>query len=158
MVSAGSSPASRGKPPPGRANCVRGLPGFTLIELAVTIVIIGLLAGVVAPRIMSYVGSSRTKSARLQIENLAAGLELYRLDMGEYPAEHEGLIVLVERPPSAAEWGGPYLKGRSAVVDPWGAPFEYRMPGEHGVFDLYSLGADGQVGGDDESEDVASWQ
>jgi len=107
---------------------------------------------------MSYVGSSRTKSARLQIQNLAAGLELYRLDMGQYPAEHDGLSVLIERPFGVADWGGPYIKGRSAVIDPWGRPFEYRIPGEHGVFDLYSLGADGLEGGKDKDEDVASSQ
>jgi general secretion pathway protein G len=132
--------------------------GFTLIEVLVTLAIIGLLAGVIAPRVINYLPSSRTKSARLQIENLAAGLELYRLDVGEYPAEHEGLAVLVERPFDGPNWNGPYLKGRSAFVDPWGRPFVYRIPGEHGIFDLYSLGADGMEGGEDENKDVASWQ
>lgn len=132
--------------------------GFTLIELLVALIIIGLLAAVVAPKIMSYVGSSRTESARLQLEHLASGLELYRLDFGAYPDEHDGLKALVEQPSGAVGWMGPYLARQSLPVDPWGRAFGYRLPGEHGPFDLYSLGADGRAGGDGEDEDVVSWE
>jgi len=133
-------------------------PGFTLIELLVVLVIIGLLAGIVAPQVMPYLGSSRTKAARLQIEGLAASLDLYRLEVGRYPTIGQGLAALIERPANISYWNGPYLRKKTLPVDPWGQIYQYRIPGEHGLFDLYSLGADGAQGGDGENQDIRSWE
>jgi general secretion pathway protein G len=135
-----------------------GAFGFTLIELLVVLVILGLLAGLVGPQVMKYLGSAKTDSARLQIEDLAASLDLYRLEVGRYPTTQEGLEALVEAPPGASNWNGPYLKKRQIPKDPWGNEYHYRSPGEHGPFDLYSLGADDSEGGDGENQDVVSWE
>jgi general secretion pathway protein G len=132
--------------------------GFTLIELLVVLVILGLLAGLVGPQVMKYLGSAKTDSARLQIEDLAASLDLYRLEVGRYPSTQEGLEALVEAPPGAKNWNGPYLKKKQVPKDPWGNEFHYRYPGEHGPFDLYSLGADDSEGGEGESQDIVSWE
>jgi general secretion pathway protein G len=132
--------------------------GFTLIELLVVLVILGLLAGLVGPQVMKYLGSAKTDSARLQIEDLAASLDLYRLEVGRYPSTQEGLEALVEAPPGARNWNGPYLKKKQVPKDPWGNEFHYRYPGEHGPFDLYSLGADDSEGGEGESQDIVSWE
>jgi general secretion pathway protein G len=132
--------------------------GFTLIELLVVLVILGLLAGLVGPQVMKYLGSAKTDSARLQIEDLAASLDLYRLEVGRYPSTQEGLEALVEAPPGARNWNGPYLKKKQVPKDPWGNEFHYRSPGEHGPFDLYSLGADDSEGGEGESQDIVSWE
>jgi general secretion pathway protein G len=135
-----------------------GAFGFTLIELLVVLVILGLLAGLVGPQVMKYLGSAKTDSARLQIEDLAASLDLYRLEVGRYPSTQEGLEALVEAPPGARNWNGPYLKKKQVPKDPWGNEFHYRSPGEHGPFDLYSLGADDSEGGEGESQDIVSWE
>lgn len=134
------------------------LRGFTLIELLVVLVILGLLAGLVGPQVMKYLGSSKTKAARLQIEDLAASLDLYRLEVGRYPTSEEGLQALVEQPANATGWNGPYLKKRQVPQDPWGFEYQYRSPGEHGSFDIVSLGADNAEGGDGENQDVVSWE
>jgi general secretion pathway protein G len=131
--------------------------GFTLVELLVVLVILGLIAGFAAPRVMQYLGSAKTDAAKIQIEKLAAVLDLYRLDVGRYPSEQEGLSALVEQPADTATWNGPYLRRADSIIDPWGAPYGYRQPGTNGAFDLYSLGADGQEGGEDEEEDITSW-
>ena len=131
--------------------------GFTLIELLVVLVILGLLAGLVGPRVLSYLGSSRTKTAHLQIEQLAAALDLYRLDTGTYPSTEQGLRALVAPPPGDTGWHGPYLKKGDVPVDPWGHPYHYRQPGQHGEYDLYSLGSDNQEGGEGEAQDVTNW-
>lgn len=132
--------------------------GFTLIELLVVLVILGLLAGLVGPQVMKYLGGAKTDSARLQIEDLAATLELYRLGIGRYPSSDEGLQALVEAPPGASRWNGPYLKKKQVPVDPWGYEYHYRSPGEHGPFDIYSLGADNSEGGEGEDQDIVSWK
>ncbi len=132
--------------------------GFTLIELLVVLVILGLLAGIVGPQVMKYVGSSKTKTARLQIEDLSAGLDLYRLEVGRYPTDEEGLQALVDKPAGASNWNGPYLKKRVVPADPWGFSYHYRRPGRHGPFDLYSLGADNTEGGEGENQDILSWE
>ncbi|ADJ29712.1 type II secretion system major pseudopilin GspG [Nitrosococcus watsonii] len=132
--------------------------GFTLIELLVVLVILGLLAGLVGPQVMKYLGGAKTDSARLQIEDLAATLELYRLEVGRYPSTEEGLQALVEAPPGANRWNGPYLKKKQVPADPWGYEYHYRSPGEHGAFDIYSLGADNSEGGEGEDQDVVSWK
>lgn len=132
--------------------------GFTLIELLVVLVILGLLAGLVGPQVMKYLGGAKTDSARLQIENIASSLELYRLDVGRYPNSSEGLQALIEAPPGASSWNGPYFKKKQVPKDPWGNDYHYRSPGEHGPFDIYTLGADNADGGESENRDVVSWQ
>ncbi len=132
--------------------------GFTLIELLVVLVILGLLAGLVGPQVMKYLGSAKSDSARVQIEDLAATLDLYRLEVGRYPTSAEGLEALVAAPSGATNWNGPYLKKRKVPKDPWGNDYHYRSPGENGPFDLYTLGADNTDGGEGESKDILSWE
>lgn len=134
-----------------------GEQGFTLVELLVVMVILVLLASVVGPRVLGYLGTSRAKTAKVQIEALAASLELYKLDNGNYPSSSDGLKALVERPSGQNSWSGPYLKKRKLPLDPWGAAYNYRFPGKHGEFDIFSYGADKREGGSGEDADVASW-
>jgi general secretion pathway protein G len=131
--------------------------GFTLIELLVVLVILGLLAAFAAPQVLKYLGSAKTDAANAQVQNIASILDLYRLEVGSYPAEADGLEALVEPPGDAPRWNGPYVKRRDTLIDPWGRMYEYRMPGEHGDYDLYSLGADQTEGGEGEDQDVTSW-
>ena len=131
--------------------------GFTLIELLVVLVILGLLSAFVAPQVLNYLGRAKTDAARAQVQNIAGILDLYRLDVGRYPSEQEGLETLLEPPPDAPRWNGPYVKRRDALTDPWGNLYEYRFPGDHGAYDLYSLGADGSEGGEGEDQDITSW-
>lgn len=131
--------------------------GFTLIELLVVLVILGLLAGLVGPKVLGYLGGSRTKTAKLQIEQLSSALDLYKLDNGSYPNNSQGLAALVAAPSDAPQWHGPYLAKAALPNDPWGHPYHYRQPGQHGEFDLYSLGSDNQEGGEGEAQDVTSW-
>jgi len=132
--------------------------GFTLVELLVVLAILGLLAGLVGPQVMKFLGSSKTKTAALQIADLSATLDLYRLEVGRYPSDDEGLKALVENPGDAPNWNGPYLKKSDVPKDPWGNDYLYRFPGEHGTFDIWSLGADGREGGEGENADVVSWE
>jgi general secretion pathway protein G len=132
--------------------------GFTLVELLVVLVILGLLAGLVGPQVMKHVGTSKTRAARLQVEELAAALEIYRLDVGTYPSAAQGLDALVAPPAGGAAWNGPYLRKTVVPRDPWGRAFRYRQPGRHGEFDLYTLGADDAEGGEGENADVVSWK
>lgn len=127
--------------------------GFTLLELLVVIVIIGLLAGYVAPRYFSQVGKSEVQVARAQIEALEKALDQYRLDMRQYPSAEQGLDALVVKPANALAWSGPYLK-KAVPTDPWGRAYVYRTPGTKGEFDLYSLGRDGKPGGAGEDADI----
>ena len=127
--------------------------GFTLLELLVVIVIIGLLAGYVAPRYFSQVGRSEIQVARAQIDSLEKALDQYRLDVRRYPSAEEGLDALVARPASAQTWNGPYLK-KAVPNDPWGRPYVYRVPGEKGDFELASLGRDGKPGGAGDDADI----
>jgi general secretion pathway protein G len=134
-----------------------GQQGFTLIELLVGLVILGLLAGLVGPQILRYLGSAKSDTAQLQIEELGAGLDLYHLEVGRYPSTDEGLAALVEEPAGVSNWNGPYLKKKSVPNDPWGNDYNYVSPGENGVYDLFSLGQDNMEGGEDENEDIVSW-
>lgn len=130
--------------------------GFTLLELLVVMVIIGLLAGIVAPQYFAQIGKSNSKVARAQIESFGQALDQYRLDVGHYPTTEQGLLALRTAPQQVPRWQGPYLK-RDIPEDPWGRAYVYRRPGQHGEYDLVSLGADGQPGGDGENADVVSW-
>jgi general secretion pathway protein G len=127
--------------------------GFTLLELLVDIVIIGLLAGYVAPRYFSQVGKSEVQVARAQIDSLEKALDQYRLDNRSYPSAEQGLDALVAKPQNEANWSGPYLK-KAVPLDPWGRAYVYRVPGAKGDFDLYSLGKDGRPGGTGEDADI----
>jgi len=132
--------------------------GFTLVELLVVLVILGFLAAMAAPRVTKYLGGAKVDTARIQIERLSGVLDLYLLEVGTYPAEDQGLLALVEAPPGVDRWNGPYLKkGATALTDPWGHPYVYRFPGEHGDYDLYSLGADGKDGGEGQDRDITNW-
>jgi general secretion pathway protein G len=131
--------------------------GFTLIELLVVLVILGLLAAFAAPQVLKYLGTAKTDAARAQVQNIASILDLYRLEVGSYPSEQYGLDALLEPPPDVPRWNGPYVKRPDALVDPWGQQYVYRFPGEHGTYDLYSLGADQAEGGEGEDQDVTSW-
>lgn len=131
--------------------------GFTLIELLVVLVILGLLAAFAAPQVLKYLGGAKTDAAEAQVKNIAAVLDLYRLEVGGYPSQADGLDALIEAPAGVDRWNGPYVRQRDTLVDPWGQLYGYRMPGDHGPFDLYSFGADQAEGGDGENQDITSW-
>lgn len=149
------SDATGASRPLGVRRCAQHRDGFTLLELLVVIVILGLLAAYVAPRYFSQIGKSEVAVARAQIEAFEKALDQFRLDVGRYPNTQEGLGALVTRPTDAPKWAGPYLK-KSAPNDPWGRPYVYRTPGAKGDFDLISLGKDGAPGGAGENADVTN--
>lgn len=130
--------------------------GFTLLELLVVMLIIGLLAGYVAPRYFAQIGKSEVKATRAQIDSLEKALDQYRLDTGHYPSTEQGLNALNAQPGDESKWQGPYLK-KAVPADPWGHAYQYKSPGEHGEFDLFSFGKDGQPGGSDEAADITNW-
>ncbi|CAN5232571.1 type II secretion system major pseudopilin GspG [soil metagenome] len=134
--------------------CQTSEAGFTLVELLVVLVILVLLASLIGPRVIGYLGSSRIKTARLQIESFGTSLELYHLDIGRYPTTAESLDALVHRPPGSTVWNGPYLNKASVPVDPWGHPYKYQSPGQKSTFDIYTLGRDNKAGGSDEDADI----
>ena len=129
--------------------------GFTLLELLVVVVIIGLLAGFVAPRYFGQVGKSEVNVAKAQLDALEKALDQYRLDTGHYPSTELGLHALITRPANEPKWNGPYLR-KGVPLDPWGRPYLYRLPGEKGEFDLASYGKDGQPGGSGENADIVN--
>jgi general secretion pathway protein G len=131
--------------------------GFTLIELLVVLAILGLLATVVAPNVIKFFKGAKTKTAQTQIANLGGALEVFSIDVGRLPTTDEGLHALVENPGDVTNWFGPYLKKDSVPKDPWGFEYHYKSPGDHGTYDLWSLGADNREGGEGEDQDVASW-
>jgi general secretion pathway protein G len=130
--------------------------GFTLVELLVVLVILSLIMGLVAPRVLGYLSDARVRSAKLQIDSLSAALDLFYLDAGRYPSQSEGLTVLVKRPPSVQTWNGPYLKQTALPEDPWGHPYQYRVPGQKGPYAIVSLGSDGRDGGSNDAGDIYS--
>jgi general secretion pathway protein G len=130
--------------------------GFTLIELLIVMVILGLLAALVGPRMFGKVGSSKQKAAKAQIALFETTLDTYRLDVGKYPTTPQGFQALRVKPEGVENWDGPYL-AKEVPVDPWGHSYVYECPGQHGDYDIISLGADGSPGGDGEDKDVASW-
>jgi len=132
--------------------------GFTLLELLVVLVILGLLASLVGPQVLRQLSGSKTKTAALQISELGTALDLYRLEVGRYPSSDEGLGALLSAPSGSRGWNGPYLTKKAVPQDPWGNDYQYRAPGQQGEFDLFSLGADNQQGGNGEDQDVVSWE
>jgi general secretion pathway protein G len=136
---------------------MRGEGGFTLIEILVVITIIALIMSLVGPRVLNYLGESKVKAAKIQIQSFGSALDLFNLDTGRYPSSSEGLAALVQSPGTIPSWNGPYLKGGVVPSDPWGKPYVYRSPGEHGPYDIMSYGSDGQEGGTGTAADIASW-
>ncbi len=130
--------------------------GFSLIELLIVMIILGLIASLVGPRLFGKLGGARQDTAKTQIEMLMAALDAFRLDVGRYPSEQEGLGALMQNP-GVNKWDGPYLK-KEVPIDPWGYPYHYQNPGQHGEIDLFSYGADNKPGGEKEDADVGSWQ
>lgn len=145
---------------PTRKPSAHAMRGFTLIELLIVLMIIGLLGALVGPRVLSHVGTSKTKAAKAQIEMTGSALDAFRLDFGRYPTSDEGLKLLWDKPEDeakAGQWKGPYLK-KKADKDPWGKEWIYKAPGSHGDYDLSSYGADAKEGGTGEDADVNSWE
>src|SRR5262245_52795829 len=140
-----------------RALARRAEHGYTLVEILVVITIIGLIVALVGPRVLNYLGESKVKTAKIQIQSFASALDLFYLDTGRYPLSSEGLSVLVQRSGGLTTWNGPYLKGGSVPNDPWGKAYAYRSPGEHGPYDIISCAADGQEGGTGTAADITSW-
>ncbi len=143
--------------PDTKQGCRRHEAGFTLLELLVVLVILALISAFAAPRVLKYLGGARTDAAKIQIENLINNFELYKLEVGTYPSEQDGIEALLEAPNDAERWNGPYVRKRDNILDPWGQLYGYRFPGDYGDFDLYSLGADGIEGGEGEDADITSW-
>jgi general secretion pathway protein G len=138
---------------------IRSSRGFTLIELLVVLLILGMIAGIAGPSVMSCLGDSKAKAAKLQIEEFGNSLDLFKIDNGRYPDSQEGLQALVQAPAALGErWHGPYLKKKAVPKDPWNNEYQYVAPGQHGAYDLLSFGADGREGGEGESKDVVSWE
>ena len=132
--------------------------GFTLLELLVVLAIIALLMGVVGPQVMKHLGSSKNKAAKVQIEDFGLALDMYKLDVGVYPSTEQALAALIQDPQTNINWNGPYLRKKVIPKDPWGNEYHYQHPGDHGSFDLISYGADNTEGGDNEDQDINSWE
>jgi len=130
---------------------------FTLLELMVVLLILAMLASIAAPQVIKHLRKAKQDTAHIQIEALAASLDFFQLDLGRYPTQEEGLKVLVEPPANEARWDGPYIKKEASLIDPWGAPYGYSLPGKRGEYDLYTFGADKKEGGEGESRDVGNW-
>ena len=132
--------------------------GFSLIELQVVMAILGMIVGLVGPRVMKHLGSAKSDTAKLQIEDLGVALDLFYLENGRYPNTGEGLAALVQKPAGLDNWNGPYLKKKKIPQDPWQREYLYQSPGQNGDYDLYSYGADNAPGGEKENRDIVSWE
>jgi len=140
---------------PDRPGPNAGQAGFTLVEMLVVITIIGLIMGLIGPRVLSYLGESKVKAAKIQLQSFASALDLFYLDAGRFPSTAEGLAALVRQTPGVAAWNGPYLRGSTVPNDPWNHGYVYRSPGERGPYDIVSYGADGQEGGSGVAADLS---
>ena len=138
----------------GSRQAPRRRAGFTLLELLVVLAIIGLIAAFIGPEVLNQLSGAKTDAARIQMKNVEASLDLYRLDMGRYPTQEEGLQALVRTPEQSPKWRGPYLKSAEGLKDPWGQPFNYRRPGREKEYDIFTYGADQAEGGDGEDADI----
>ncbi|HEV2365175.1 MAG TPA: type II secretion system major pseudopilin GspG [Caulobacteraceae bacterium] len=148
-TAAAETASARRRPAPTRREA-----GFTLLEMLVVLAIMGLLAAIIAPQVLKYLDRSRVQTAKVQVQNISQALELYRLDMGGYPSQSDGLQALVKAPVGAAAWNGPYLQRTTVLVDPWGQPYLYRNPGQHAAVDVYSHGPPGRSG---DEADIGNW-
>jgi general secretion pathway protein G len=133
-----------------------GQQGFTLVEMLVVITIIGLIMGLIGPRVLNYLSESKVKAAKIQLQSFGSALDLFYLDAGRFPSTEEGLAALVQRTPGVAGWNGPYLKGGSVPGDPWNHPYIYKAPGERGPYEITSYGSDGQEGGTGIAADIST--
>ena len=133
-----------------------GQEGFTLVEMLVVITIIGLIMGLIGPRVLNYLNESKVKAAKIQLQSFSSALDLFYLDAGRYPSTSEGLAALVQRTPGVAAWNGPYLKGGNLPNDPWKHAYLYRSPGERGPYEIISYGSDGQEGGSGIAADIST--
>lgn len=131
--------------------------GFTLLELLVVLVVLGLIASIVSPQVMSMLTGAKSNTVKLQVDTLSTALSYYQLDVGSYPTTEQGLNALIDPPKDVKNWRGPYVRKRQHLLDPWNRTFLYRAPGRKGPFDLYSLGADGKEGGSGDDADVGNW-
>jgi len=138
-----------------RAGARHSEAGFTLVEMLVVIAIIGLIMGLIGPRVLNYLSESKVKAAKIQLQSFASALDLYFLDAGRFPSSAEGLAALVRQTPGVSAWNGPYLKGGSVPNDPWNHAYIYRSPGERGPYDILSYGSDGQEGGSGLAADIS---
>ena len=141
----------------GRAVAVRQA-GFTLVEMLVVLVIVGLLVSLVAPRVFNQLGEAKVRTAHIQIESFKNALDLFYLDAGRYPTSQEGLVALSARPPGVQSWGGPYVRAASVPRDPWNNPYHYRAPGQDGrAYEITSNGPGGKTGDEGGPNQIASW-
>ena len=153
-----SAARQRAERRPHIVGSIRRSEGFTLLEVLVVLVILAVIAALVAgPQIFKYLGAANTKAAEVKIEQIGGALDFFRLEVGRYPNQEENLNVLISRPEAITTWNGPYLKNEEALNDPWGRPFVYVYPGQHGEYDLFSLGADNSEGGEGEDRDIKNW-
>jgi len=132
--------------------------GFTLVELLVVLAILGMILGLVGPRVMKHLSGAKSDTAKLQIEELGSALDLFYLENNRYPLTQEGLQALVEKPSGLDKWNGPYLKKNKVPADPWGNEYQYQSPGQHGPYDLMSYGADNSPDGEGDNRDIVSWE
>ena len=143
--------------PPSLRRHIRSDEGYSLVELLVVLAIIMLLGTIAVPQLLKYLDRAKQDTARAQIQSLTATLDLFKLDIGRYPTQEEGLDALVAAPADLSGWNGPYLKRKDMLLDPWRRTYRYKTPGEHGDYDLSSYGADDREGGDGNNKDVTSW-
>jgi general secretion pathway protein G len=142
---------------PSRQGRVQSEAGYTLVELLVVVAILGLLTLIATPFVLRYLDSAKVSTARTEIANISAGLDLFKIDIGRYPTTEEGLDALMKPPAGVDNWNGPYVKKATGLKDPWGRPYLYRSPGQHGEFDIYSYGAKGEASASGDKPQVANW-
>ena len=135
----------------------RQITGFTMIELMVVLLILAMLASIAAPQVLKHLSKAKSQTAQIQIDALSASIDYYKIDTGHAPTQDQGLDALVKAPDNEPKWDGPYIKKQASLVDPWGRPYLYKVPGQHGAYDLYTYGADGKEGGEGEDRDIGNW-